>query len=101
MDPWLKALNVLACAAVLAASGWWGWSQWQAGRPGAAMVEPAAVEAVLADLAAWQDECQAIVEAWDRGERPELVDQLGPSVVARVERCRSIVEMRPHEWATD
>jgi predicted negative regulator of RcsB-dependent stress response len=53
MDPWLKALNVLACAAVLAASGWWGWSQWQAGRPGAAMVEPAAVEAVLADLAAW------------------------------------------------
>lgn len=101
MDPWLKALNVLACAAVLAASGWWVWSQWRAGRPGAAMVEPAAVEAALAGLAAWQDECQAIVEAWDRGERPELVDELGPAAAERVARCRDIVTMRPREWSTD
>ena len=60
---------------------------------------PAEVEEVLRGLAAWQDECQAIVDAWDGGERPAGAQQLGPAAAAQVERCRLIVAMRPHEWA--
>lgn len=98
----LKALNAATCFAVLTALGWWGWSEWRAAQPRlVAIAAPAEVEEVLRGLAEWQDECQAVVDAWDRGERPELIDQLGPTAAARVERCRRIVGMRPHGWVTD
>lgn len=102
MLPGLKALNAVTCVAVLTVAGWWGWSEWRAAQPRLVIVAaPAEVEEVLRGLAEWQDECQVIVDAWDRGERPDLVDQLGPSAAARVDRCRRIVGMRPQEWATD
>jgi hypothetical protein len=63
------------------------------------LAAPAEVEEVLRGLAAWQDECQAIVDAWDGGERPAGADQLALTAAAQVERCRRIVAMRPHEWA--
>jgi hypothetical protein len=65
------------------------------------MADPAEVEEVLRGVAEWQDECQAIVDAWDSGERPDLVDQVGTAAADTVERCRGIVSMRPRVWATD
>lgn len=98
----LKLLNAVTCLAVLTAVGWWGWSEWRAAQPQLVpMAAPAKVEEVLRGVASWQDACQAVVDAWDRGERPDLAGQLGPSAAAQVERCRRIVSMRPHEWATD
>ncbi len=102
MDTWLKALNAATCVAVLAAVGWWGWSEWRATQPqGMAPVDRAEVEAVLPGMAEWQNECQAAIEAWDRGERPDLVEQIGTVAADIVERCRAIIKMRPREWATD
>lgn len=102
MLPGLKALNAVTCFAVLTALGWWGWSEWRAAQPGlVAIAAPAEVGAALRGLAEWQDECQAVVDAWDRGERPDLVDQTEVVAADTVERCRAIVAMRPREWATD
>ncbi|WP_037284259.1 hypothetical protein [Rubellimicrobium mesophilum] len=98
----LKVLNVVTCAAVLTAVGWWGWSEWNAAQSRfAPLAASADVEEVLRGAAPWQDACQAIVDAWDGGERPDLAGPLGPAAAAQVERCRRIVTMRPQVWATD
>jgi hypothetical protein len=86
----------------LAAVGWWGLSDWRAAQPqGVAIVDQVEVPEVFAGLAEWQAECQAANEAWDRGERPDLADQIGTVAADTVERCRGIVRMRPREWATE
>jgi hypothetical protein len=98
----LEVLNVATCVAVLTAVGWWGWSEWRAAQPRLVPIAaPAEVEEVVRGVAQWQDECQTIVDAWDRGERPDLAGQLRPGAAAQVERCRRIVTMRPQVWATD
>ncbi len=102
MDSRLATLNAATCVAVLLAVGWWGWSEWQAAQPRLVlMADPAEVEEVLRGVAEWQDECQAILDAWDSGERPDLVDQIGTVAADTVERCRGIVKMRPGVSATD
>ena len=102
MGQGLRVLKAATCFAVLTAVGWWGWSEWRATQPQIVhMVNPAEAEEVLRGAAAWQDECQAIVDAWDKGERPDLVDQTEAAAADTVERCRAIVAMRPRVWATD
>ncbi len=98
----LGVLNAIACVAVLSAVGWWGWSEWRGAQTQLVLLaDLTEVEEVLRGLAEWQDECQAVVDAWDDSTRPDLIDPLGPSALAQVERCRAIIRMRPREWAMD
>ena len=102
MSSWLKALNAATCVAMLAAAGWWGWSEVIAAQPRIVLlVDPAEAEEVLRGVAEWQNECQAAVDAWDRGERPSVAGQIGRVAPDVVERCRGIVRMRPRVWVTD
>lgn len=104
MDSWLRALSAVAGGAVLAVAGWWGWAAWEEARPGEVAADPSSLEVVPAGLAAWQDECLAVLAAQDRGEGTVPGDDTARSAALaaeRVGRCRDIVAMRPHEWPTN
>ena len=112
MDPWLRALSAVACGAVLAVAGWWGWAAWAEARQRAAVADRSALEVVPAGLAAWQDECLAVIAARDREEGLVPGHETAPpattppaaaaaAAAEQVARCRDIVTMRPRDWPED
>ena len=95
MGGWSTAVLAVICATVLAAIGWWGWSEWRAAvdRAEAARIEAEQAEQEVArqDLARLVSECRARIEAWDGGQREALAEEFGSYAEGSVEQCRDFV----------
>ncbi|WP_210526386.1 hypothetical protein [Rubellimicrobium arenae] len=102
VDTWLKTLVAATCVAVLAATGWWGWTEWAAAQEQAAVMER---EARLSRLEANERvqqhlvECRARVAAWDEGLRAPLIREFGTSADQIVENCRYSIAIPPESFA--
>lgn len=95
MDGWFKGLIAVTCAAVLAAVGWWGWSEWNAAaerESAQAEAEEAQQVAVQARSAAMRADCEARIAAWDAGNRQGLIDEYGRFAEDVVTDCRMMIE---------
>lgn len=91
MDGWLKALVAATCVVLLAATGWWGWREWDAAGVRAAEAESAErlarwEEAALRDRQ--REECEAALGAWDGDQQAVVEAEFGEYADAYIESCR-------------
>lgn len=94
MGGWLKGLIATTCAAVLAALGWWGWSEWRSaeGRTEVAQAE-ADADRFNKELEneQFRQECRADVAAWDAGDRAAVIRKFGDAAERIIEECRYLI----------
>ena len=93
MDGWLQGLIVGTGAAVLAALGLWGWSEWSAGTDASqADVEQAQREAKRNEQ---RQDCEALVAAWGAVQQEEFRPTYGDETEDVVENCRNLLSGLP------
>lgn len=97
MEGWVKGLVAVTCVAVLAALGWWGWSERQRSAAEAAAQAAAERSARVQTMveeeyreAQQLRECAADLREWQDGDRKVILDRYGDGTVARLRECRSV-----------
>ena len=93
MDGRVNWLAEAKRAAALIAVGLWVWSAW-ASPPTRVMAEPTEAGREVVSHTVEHDklasECRASLEAWDSGERAEMVREHGGRAATVVAKCRSL-----------
>ncbi len=99
----MKPLVVIACLVIIAAGGWYGWSEWQAAQRAS---EQAAEEAEYErrqesfERERRRNECSKQIADWDDGNRRSLIQDYGDYAENIVDNCRYLLKVYENNSAS-